>query len=66
MLPHRHQVGQDLAGMAEIRQSVDDRDAPHPGEGFHFLLVEGTDHDPVQIPGQHPGGVLHRFPPPDL
>ena len=38
----------------------------HPGEGFHFLLVEGTDHDPVQIPGQHPGGVLHRFPPPDL
>ena len=39
---------------------------PHPGEGFHFLLVEGTDHDPVQIPGQHPGGVLHRFPPPDL
>ena len=66
VLPDRHQVGQHLAGVAEIRQAVDHRDVGVGRQGLHLLLGKGADHNAVTVPQQHPGGVLHRLAPADL
>jgi hypothetical protein len=66
MLPDGHQVGQHLAGMAEVGQAVDDRDIGVGRQGLHFLLGKGTDHDTVAVAQQHPGGILYRLAPADL
>ena len=66
MLPDGHQVGQHLAGVTEVGQTVDDGDVGVGRQGLHFLLGKGTDHDAVAVAQQHPGGVLHRLAPADL
>ena len=66
VLPDGHQVRQHLAGMAIIRQAVDHGNGAVSSQVLHLLLGKGTDHNAVQIPGQHPGGILHRFSPADL
>ena len=62
----RHEVSEHLAGMGEISQTVDDRDRAVFGEILHFALLKGTDHDAVEITGQHARGVLDRFASADL
>ena len=47
VLADGHQVGEDLAGMRIIGQTVDDRDMAVSGEIFDFLLLKGTDHNAV-------------------
>ena len=66
VLPHRLQIRQHLAGMAEVGQAVDDRDGAVLGQVFHFLLGKGADHDAVQIAAQNAGGVFHGFAAADL
>ena len=66
MLPHGHQVGQHLAGVAEVGQAVDDGDGGEAGQLLHLLLGEGADHNAIAVAVQHPGGVLHRLAPADL
>ena len=52
--------------MAEVCQTVDDRDGAVFCQILHFLLLEGADHDAVQIAGQNPCGILYRFASADL
>ena len=52
--------------MAEVCQTVDNRNRAVFCQVFYFLLLEGTDHDAVQIPGQYPCSVLYRLAPADL
>ena len=66
VLPDGHQVGQHLAGVAEIGEAVDHGDGGILGQGLHLLLGEGADHNAVTEPGEHPGRVLHRLVPADL
>ena len=66
VLPDGHQVRQHLAGVAEVRQAVDDGHAAVLGQSLHLVLAEGADHDAVHIPGEHPGCVLDRLAPADL
>ncbi len=57
MLLEGHHVGHDLAGMAGVRQTVDHR---HRGVFRQFgerRLLEGPDHDQVDIAREHAGGV---------
>ena len=66
MFADRLQIRQHLTGMAEIGQPIDDGDGAVFRQALHLRLGEGADHDAVQIPGQHPGGILHRLTPADL
>ena len=52
--------------MAEVCQTVNDRDRAVLCQIFHFFLLKGTDHDAVQIAGQNAGSILHRFASADL
>ena len=66
MLPDGEQVGQHLAGVAEVGQAVDDGNFGVLGQPLHLLLGKGADHDAVAVPVQHPGGVLNGLPSADL
>ena len=61
LLPYGHKVGKHLAGMAEIRQPVDNGNAAPLGQSLYLRLLESADHDAIQVPGKNPGGVLHRL-----
>ena len=61
VLAHGLQIRQHLAGVAEVRQAVDNRDAAHARQRFHFFLRKGANHDAVQIAAQDARSVLHRF-----
>ena len=65
-IPDGLQIGQDLAGVAEVGETVDDRNGGILGQGVHFLLGIGADHDAVAEAGQDPGSVLHRLVAADL
>ena len=65
-LPNGHQVGQHLAGVAEVSEAVDDGDGGVLGQGLHLVLTEGTDHDAVAVAAEHPGGVLDGLAAADL
>ncbi len=57
MLDHGLQVGDDLAGMREVGEAVDDRDG---GVFRHFLdlgMIVGADHDRVDHAAEHARGV---------
>ena len=66
MLAHRHQVGKHLAGMAEIGQTVDDRNGTEFCEVLDLLLRECADHDAVEIARKYARRILHRFAAADL
>ena len=66
MLANGQKVCEHLAGVAEIRQPVDDRDAAVFGERLHLALRECTDHDTVEIAREHTRGVFDRLAAPDL
>ena len=65
-LTDRHQISQYLARMAEISQTVDDRDRTVFCQILHFFLLVGTDHDAVQITGEYACGILYRLTASDL
>ena len=62
MLPDREEVGEDLAGMQEVREPVDDGHVGEPGELLDVRVRERPDHDAVHVPGQYARGVGNRFP----
>ena len=66
VFPDGHQVGQHLAGMAEIGETVDNGDRAVFRQLLHLALGKGADHDAVQVPGQHPGSVLNGLAPANL
>ena len=66
MFPDGLQVSHDLAGMAEVCETVDDGDGAVFCQCFHFFLFKSTDHDAVQIPGQNSCGVFCGFATADL
>ncbi len=66
VLLNREDVGQHLAGVGQIGQAVDHGDRGEAGQLLDLGVAVGADHDPVDIAGQHPGGVRNRLTPPDL
>ncbi len=55
------QVGEDLAGVHQVGQPIDDRDCAEPGQVEHVLVGEGADHDSVKIPRHDSGRVFDGF-----
>ena len=47
--------------MAEISQTVDDRNRAVVCQILYFLLLVGADHNAIQIAAQHTGRVLYRL-----
>ena len=68
MLTDGPQVCQYLTGVAIVGQTVDDGNGAVFCQILHFLLIEGADHNAVQITGEvmavaHPDAmVLHCLP----
>ena len=52
--------------MAEVGQTVDDRNGAVLRQILYFLLRVGADHDAVQIAAQNAGGILYRLAAADL
>ena len=48
VLLHREDVGEDLAGMVEVGEAVDDGHRGVLRQLLDLRVVEGADHDPVQ------------------
>src|SRR2546422_1967519 len=65
-LAHREQVGEHLAGVRQVGESVDDRDGRPARQLFDLFVVEGADHDAVHVARQHPCRVRDRLPAPQL
>ena len=61
VLAHGHQIRQHLAGVRRIGHPVDDGNPGIAGKIVHFLLIEGADHQAVDISRQRAGRILHRF-----
>ena len=61
MLADREEVGQRLAGVLEVREGVDHRDRRRGGEDLQALLLEGPEHDRVDVARQDTTGVLDRL-----
>ena len=66
LLPDGHQVGQHLAGVGKVGETVDDRDGGVLGQLLHLVLAIGADHDAVTVAAEHPGGVGDGLAPADL
>ena len=60
------QVGQGLAGMTQVRQPVDDRDGGMVRPFLQRGLLERTDDESVEVPGQHEGRIAETFAPAEL
>ena len=58
MLEDGERIGHALAWVMRIGEAVDHGYLAVLGEVFDVLLGEGTDHDAVDVPAQHVGGVL--------
>jgi len=65
-LAHREQVRQDLTRVRQVGEPVDHGDRRMTGELQHFVVVEGADHDTVDVARQHAGGVRDRLTPAQL
>ena len=52
--------------MAEVSQTVDDRNGAVLRQILYFLLRVGADHDAVQIAAQNARSILHRLAAADL
>ena len=66
LLADRHQVRERLAGMRQVGERVDHRDAGSRREGVDAVLAEGAQHDRGHVPRQDLGGVLNGFPAAEL
>ena len=66
LLADGHEVCQNLTRMAEISQTVDDRNRAVVCQILYFLLLVGADHNAVQIAAQHTCRVLYRLAAADL
>src|SRR5205823_3091855 len=66
VLLDREQVGEDLAGMGEVGQSVDHWNRGVARQLFDLGVVESPDHDAVDVAGQHPCGIGDRLATADL
>jgi hypothetical protein len=60
-LADRQEVGEGLARMLEIGQSVHDRDRRRRREGLEPLLLEGPHGDAVEVAREDAAGVLDRL-----
>ena len=61
MLHVGEDVGQDLARVVLVGESVDDRHPRGGGEALDDVLLEGAHHDDVAHPRDHLGGIIHRL-----
>jgi len=61
MLTDRLEIGQDLAGMHQVGQAIDDRDRTVPGQVEDILMGKGPDHDAIEIAGHDLRSVCDRF-----
>ena len=59
-------VGEHLARMQAVGQSVNHRHRRMGGEALHDLMTEGADHDRVHHAREDPGIVLDGLPAPEL
>ena len=61
-LQHREVVRHRLAGMAVVREAIDNRDAGILRHLLDNLVSKSSDHDALDHPLQILGHVIHRFP----
>src|SRR5690606_39158749 len=66
LLLDRHDVRKHLTGVQKVRQPVDDRNARVMSQLDHVAVVEGADHDPVDVTREDARGVLDRLPASEL
>ena len=66
LLANRHQVGERLAGMRVVREPVDHGDVGGLRQLLDVVLLEGADHDRVEVAGQDGAGVADRLAPAQL
>ena len=62
----RHEVGEDLARVEVVGESVYDRYGRHARQLFDALVREGADHDPVEIAAEDVRGVADGLAAADL
>src|SRR5256714_6358127 len=65
-LAHREQVGEHLAGVRQVGESVDDRDGGPARQLFDLFMIEGADHDAVHVARQDARSVRDGLPAPQL
>src|SRR5690606_15465681 len=65
-LLERHDVRDDLAGMALVGQAVDHRHGGVARKLHHTLVRVGADHDDVDVAGQHARRIGDRLSAPEL
>ena len=63
-LRNGHQIRQNLAGMLQIGQRIDHRNAAILGQLHQRLMRIHPCHDAVHIPAQNPRHIRNRLPPP--
>jgi len=52
------QVCHNLTGVTQVCQPIDDGNGAVFGKHFHFLLLEGTNHNPIQHTAHDASGIL--------
>ena len=65
-LANSEKIGQNLAGMLLVGESIDRRNATVGRKILHILLCKGADHRAVQHSPHHTSGILDRFPTTEL
>ena len=53
-----HQIRQDLAGMGQVCQRIDDGYSRIASQFDHLLVIVGPDHNPIDIAAQNLSRVL--------
>ncbi len=60
-LLNRLKIGQDLAGVQQVGQAVNNRNVGVFRKFLHVVMREGPDHNSVQVAGKHPGCISNTF-----
>src|ERR687884_216976 len=61
LLAHGHEIGESLARVVGVREPVYYGDVGRPGELFQVPVVEGADHDGVDVAGEYAARVGRRL-----
>jgi hypothetical protein len=61
LLLDRQQIGHGLAGMQEVRETIDHRNAAVARQVLDIGMRIRARHDAIQIPAEHACGVRHCF-----